>query len=69
MKFSSSLLGATVLTSFTLISSLAMAGEMSLTRIATVPSGAEVTGLSTNGLGELFMNAQHPGESNYFEEG
>ncbi len=69
MKFSSSLLGATVLTSYTLISSLAMAEEMSLTRIATVPSGAEVTGLSTNGLGELFMNAQHPGESNYFEEG
>ena len=31
-----------------------------MTRIATVPAGAEVTGIATNNLGELFFNAQHP---------
>ena len=40
-----------------------------LVRIATVPAGAEVTGLSTNALGELFMNAQHPGKKNAYKEG
>jgi len=41
--------------------SSAVQADGSLVRIATVPAGAEVTGLSTNALGELFMNAQHPG--------
>ncbi len=44
------------------------AETMSLVRIATMPSGAEVTGLSTNGLGELFLNAQHPGGKNTFRD-
>ncbi|MCA8882446.1 MAG: DUF839 domain-containing protein [Rhodobacteraceae bacterium] len=36
----------------------AMAGD--LTRIATVPYKAEVTGILVNAAGELFFNAQHP---------
>jgi secreted PhoX family phosphatase len=36
------------------------AGEVSVIRIATVPAGAEVTGIAVNDLGELFFNAQHP---------
>lgn len=35
-----------------------------LTRIATVPSGAEVTGLFLTEDGDLFFNAQHPAGSN-----
>ncbi|MFZ1814707.1 MAG: alkaline phosphatase PhoX [Rhizobiaceae bacterium] len=38
-----------------------LAAEVALTRIATMPDGAEVTGVSINGLGDLFLNAQHPG--------
>lgn len=34
--------------------------ESSLTRIATVPTGAEVTGILSTEDGELFFNAQHP---------
>jgi hypothetical protein len=45
------------------------AGEMSLTRIATMPTGAEVTGLSRTALGEIFLNAQHPGGKNTFKDG
>ena len=37
-----------------------------LVRIATMPAGAEVTGLSTNKAGELFLNSQHPGGKNVF---
>lgn len=33
-------------------------------RVATMPAGAEVTGLSSNAAGELFLNAQHPGGKN-----
>jgi secreted PhoX family phosphatase len=46
----------------------ATAQNMSLVRIATMPSGAEVTGLSTNAGGELFLNAQHPGGKNTFRD-
>jgi secreted PhoX family phosphatase len=35
-----------------------------LTRLATVPSGAEVTGLFLTEDGDLFFNAQHPAGSN-----
>ena len=35
-----------------------------LTRIATVPTGAEVTGLFLTENGDLFFNAQHPAGSN-----
>ncbi|MHA1524862.1 MAG: hypothetical protein ACTSY1_10720, partial [Alphaproteobacteria bacterium] len=69
MKFTKCLLGTTILTAVALSSAVAFAGEMSLTRIATMPAGAEVTGLSVNGLGELFLNAQHPGGKNAFKEG
>ncbi len=41
--------------------------EKSLTRIATMPAGAEVTGISTNAIGDLFLNAQHPGGKNTFK--
>lgn len=35
-----------------------------LTRIATVPAGAEVTGIFLTEEGDLFFNAQHPASSN-----
>ena len=35
-----------------------------LTRIATVPTGAEVTGIFLSEEGDLFFNAQHPADSN-----
>jgi len=41
--------------------------EQALVRIATMPAGAEVTGLSTNAVGDLFLNAQHPGGKNAFK--
>jgi secreted PhoX family phosphatase len=69
MKATSRLLGTTILTAFVLTSVSAFAAEKTLTRIATMPKGAEVTGLTTNSLGELFLNAQHPGGSNYMKEG
>jgi secreted PhoX family phosphatase len=45
---------------------IGQAGAQELVRIATMPSGAEVTGLSRNAAGELFLNAQHPGGKNTF---
>ena len=36
-----------------------------LTRVMMVPSGAEVTGLHVNSLGNLFVNAMHPDEDHY----
>lgn len=35
-----------------------------LTRLATVPTGAEVTGIFLTESGDLFFNAQHPASSN-----
>lgn len=35
-----------------------------LTRLATVPTGAEVTGIFLSQEGDLFFNAQHPSDSN-----
>ena len=35
-----------------------------LTRIATVPAGAEVTGLFLSDAGDLFFNVQHPSDAN-----
>ncbi len=73
MKLASHLLSTTILTAIALTTAPALvsafAGEATLTRIATMPKGAEVTGLTTNGIGELFLNAQHPGGSNYMKEG
>ncbi len=65
MAFAAKLLSTTVL------SATALAGAVSaetLTRIATMPDGAEVTGLSVNGMGEIFVNAQHVGGSNYYKK-
>lgn len=45
-----------------------VSAEMNLTRIATMPDGAEVTGISTNAIGDLFLNAQHPGGKNTFKD-
>jgi len=43
--------------------------EKKLTRIATVPTGAEVTGIEVNSDGELFFNAQHPHKKDEYTEG
>lgn len=40
-----------------------------LTRLATVPLGAEVTGLFQSEEGDLFFNVQHPSDSNTAEDG
>ncbi|MDU8926388.1 DUF839 domain-containing protein [Alisedimentitalea sp. MJ-SS2] len=42
----------------------ALADAPTLVRVATMPEGAEVTGLASNAEGELFLNAQHPGGKN-----
>lgn len=40
-----------------------------LTRIATVPTGAEVTGMFMTENGDLFFNAQHPSSANVETDG
>ncbi len=47
----------------------AKSGPREPIRIATMIEGAEVTGLSANGLGEIFVNVQHPGGSNALTKG
>jgi len=66
MNFTTKLLGSTLLSAITFT---AAAQAQELSRIATLPAGAEVTGLMVNGVGEVFMNAQHVGGSNYMTEG
>lgn len=66
MNFTSKLLGTTLLSIITFSETIA-AEELS--RVATMPAGAEVTGLTVNGMGEVFLNAQHTGGSNYYKEG
>jgi len=68
MNYKSVLLGSTMLCAAALATNPAFSQNMSITRIATMPAGAEVTGLSANGLGELFLNAQHPGGKNTFRD-
>ncbi len=46
----------------------ARAEEPTLIRLATMPAGAEVTGLSRTALGEILLNAQHPGGDNALGE-
>ena len=47
------------------IASQAFAGK--IIRVATVPAGAEVSGIAVNQVGELFFNAQHPaGKGEYY---
>lgn len=69
MRILKSLIGTTALVALTLNGAHSFAAEQKLTRIATMPKGAEVTGLMVNSLGDLFLNAQHPGGSNYMKEG
>lgn len=64
MKISSCLFGAGFLA---LLGSTALADQQ-LVRVATMPSGAEVTGLSTNVFGDLLLNAQHPGGKDELED-
>lgn len=64
MTFTTKLLATTMLTGLALASA---ASAQELTRIATMPSGAEVTGLTVNGVGEVFVNTQHAGGSNYYK--
>ena len=63
MTITARLLATTLLGGLTFIGT---ASAQELTRIATMPAGAEVTGLSVNGVGEVFLNAQHVGGSNYY---
>ncbi len=65
MNFTSKLLGTTLLTAVTMAG---VASAQDLTRVATMPSGSEVTGLTVNGMNEVFLNAQHNGGSNYYTE-
>ncbi len=69
MKATSWLSNTIILTALAMTSFSAIAEEKKLLRIATMPRGAEITGLTTNGIGDLFINAQHPGGSNYMKEG
>jgi secreted PhoX family phosphatase len=69
MKFKSTLVCYTIFYSIAMMTAPAQSETRSISRIATMPAGAEVTGLSANALGELFLNAQHPGGDNYFKEG
>lgn len=46
------------------LATVSMADESKLTRVATVQAGAEITGLFIGPNGELFMNAQHPSDTN-----
>lgn len=39
-------------------------GGSGLTRLATVPAGAEVTGIFLSDSGDLFFNVQHPSDTN-----
>ncbi len=66
MTYSHHLFTTTAILGLAFSSSLASAQE--LVRVATMPAGAEVTGLSTNDVGDLFLNAQHPGGKNTFKD-
>lgn len=43
-------------------------GGSGLTRLATVPAGAEVTGIFLSEMGDLFFNVQHPSDTNTAED-
>jgi len=46
------------------LSTAAIADQSKLTRVAAVQAGAEITGLFIGVDGELFLNAQHPSDTN-----
>ncbi|MGB7288030.1 MAG: alkaline phosphatase PhoX [Salaquimonas sp.] len=62
------LLASTALAGALISTGIVGVSAKELVRIATMPSGAEVTGLSTNAAGELFLNAQHPGGKNTLKD-
>jgi len=66
MTITAKLLATTLLGATALGGGATIASAQELTRIATMPAGAEVTGLTVNGVGEVFLNAQHVGGSNYY---
>lgn len=68
MSAKTSLLASVAFATLVHLPAAATAESMSLVRIATMPSGAEVTGLSSNAMGDLFLNAQHPGGKNTFRD-
>ena len=57
MSAKTSLLASVAFATLVHLPAAATADSMSLVRIATMPSGAEVTGLSSNAMGDLFLNA------------
>lgn len=61
----------TLTAAFALLAGVAImpAQARQLTRVATMIDGAEVTGLSANGLGEIFLNVQHPEGKNALKQG
>jgi secreted PhoX family phosphatase len=59
----SALLGGALLATTALTAS-PLAAQEGLTRFATVPLGAEITGIYVTQAGDLFFNAQHPADSN-----
>lgn len=64
MKIAKYLLNTSALIGLVFSASSSFATDPAMVRVATMPAGAEVTGLSTNAAGELFLNAQHPGGKN-----
>ncbi len=61
--------GTTMLAGLMAMPAAMQAEEAAVVRIATMPDGAEVTGLSKTVLGDVFLNAQHPGGKNTFGDG
>ncbi|MGB0747913.1 MAG: alkaline phosphatase PhoX [Magnetospiraceae bacterium] len=76
MTFKTKLLAGAALTGAVLSTGIAapaqadpLDSKYTLTRVATVPAGSEVTGLAVNAMGELFFNAQHPGGDDEYTPG
>lgn len=68
MSAKTTLLASAAGAALVLLPLAAGAETLSLVRIATMPTGAEVTGLTMNAEGDLFLNAQHPGGKNTFRD-
>ena len=69
MNTSLKLIGSACVAALLMTAGPAAAAKMNLVRIAIMPDGAEVTGLTSNTFGDLFLNAQHPGKNNTLTEG
>lgn len=68
VKIAKQLLNSSALIGLVFTTSASLAKDAEYIRVATMPAGAEVTGLSTNSTGELFLNAQHPGGKNTLKD-